>query len=45
VFIINGFVNKGDGNFEGPFLFKTIEETGITIGSYPATEQDIAKIK
>lgn len=45
VFIVNGYVNKGDGNFEGPFLLKTIEETGITIGSYPDCDSDIAQIK
>jgi hypothetical protein len=45
VFIVNGFVNKGDGNFEGPFLMKTIEETGITLGSYPGTDSEVYQIK
>lgn len=45
VFVVNGFVNKGDGNFEGPFVLKTLEETGITIGSYPGNESDIMAIK
>ena len=39
VFVVNGFVNKGDGNFEGPFMYKTLQDHGITIGSYPETEQ------
>lgn len=45
VFIVNGYVNKGDGNFEGPFLLKTIEETGLTIGSYPGNDNDVYQIK
>lgn len=45
VFIVNGFVNKGDGNFEGPFLMKTLEETGITLGSYPDSDSHCYQIK
>ena len=45
VYIVNGFVNKGDGNFEGPFLLKTLGDTGITIGSYPGTDQDVQMVK
>jgi len=45
VYVVNGFVNKADGNFEGPFLLKTIEETGITLGSYPANDNDVFQIK
>lgn len=48
VFIVNGYVNKGDGNFEGPFIIKNIEGTGgtnISLGNYPMNDQDYARIK
>lgn len=35
VFVVNGFVNKADGNFELEFKFAKFEEQRITIGSYP----------
>ena len=40
VFVVNGYVNKGDGNFELPFIYKTLKDHGITIGSYPDTDRD-----
>jgi len=41
VFIVNGSCTKADGNFLGDFYFKRIGETGITIGSYPASDMDV----
>ena len=44
VFIVNGFCNKADGNFLGQFNIKTIGETGITLGCYCLTEQDVNRV-
>lgn len=35
VFVVNGFVNKGDGNYEMPFVFKALDGYNIAIGSFP----------
>lgn len=43
--MVNGYVKKGDGNFEGPFFLKTLEGRNISIGSYPQSDQDYATIK
>lgn len=40
VFIVNGFVNKADGNFEGPFYMKTIPGANVTIGTFPNDDHD-----
>ena len=45
VFVVNGFVNKADGNFELDFRYQKIEDTGITIGSYPGSEQEAITLK
>ena len=45
VFVVNGFVNKGDGNFELDFQVGKIEDCSVTIGSFPQTDQDINVIK
>jgi hypothetical protein len=45
VYIVNGFVNKGDANFEQPFMYKTLEEYGITLGSYPESDKDCMRLK
>lgn len=45
VFVVNGYVNKADGNFEGPFFLKTLEGRSITIGSYPSADSDYGVIK
>lgn len=44
VFIVNGFCNKADGNFMTEFKFAEIGDTGIVLGSYPSSEEDIRKI-
>ena len=45
VFVVNGFVNKGDGNFEGEFHCKMIGESGIAIGSYPDNDMNVSEVK
>jgi hypothetical protein len=45
VFVVNGFVNKADGNFELDFRIQRIEESGITIGSFPGNDKDISQVK
>jgi hypothetical protein len=37
--IVNGFIEKADGNFKNEFFFTNIENTGIYIGSYIETEK------
>ena len=39
VFVVNGYVDKCDGNFHGGFIMQRIADTGIYLGSYPS--QDI----
>ena len=41
VWVVNGHINKGEGNFNGAFFFKTIEDSGVTLGSHPANEFDV----
>lgn len=38
--IVNGSIDKADGNFRSEFIFSKIENTGIYIGSFPQTDQD-----
>lgn len=45
VHVVNGFVNKADGNFELDFRYQAIEDTGVLIGSYPMTEYDCVQVK
>jgi len=44
VFIVNGFVNKADENFDGPFLCGVLGATGLSVGSYPAADIDIMQL-
>lgn len=44
VFIVNGHIDKADGNYIGPFFFKKISNSGIFLGSYPNFEADIHKL-
>lgn len=39
-FIVNGHVEKADGNFVGGLTFDQIGETNIYIGPYPQLEKD-----
>ena len=43
-YIINGFINKGDGNFLSGFNLSKIDNTKIIIGSYPLTQIDVDRI-
>ena len=45
VFIVNGSVQKADGNFIGPFTLVQIPKIYLTIGSYPVFDTDILRIK
>ena len=42
---MNGAVFKADGNFLNPFFFVAIDETWITLGSYPLHEIDLQRVK
>jgi hypothetical protein len=45
VYVVNGFVNKGDGNFELDFRYATFENQRVTIGSFPDKDDDISALK
>jgi hypothetical protein len=42
--LVNGFIDKADANFVGSLSFDKIGETGIFIGQYPQTEDDVLKL-
>ena len=44
VFIVNGFINKADENFDGPFLCSVLGATGLAVGSYPAADIDTMQL-
>jgi len=43
-YIINSFINKGDGNFLSGFFVSKIANTKIIIGPYPLYQIDVDKI-
>ena len=43
-YIVNGCVNKADGNFLRGFFVSEIANSGIIIGPYPLFETDVDKI-
>jgi len=46
VFIVNGKIEKVDGNFQGGFFFNKIKnDSGIILGTYPLTPNDVLKMK
>lgn len=45
VFIVNGKIEKVDGNFQGGFFFNRIKDSGIILGTYPLTPNDVLKMK
>ena len=45
VFIVNGRVERPDGNFNGGFFFHSIKSTNIILGTYPLTQNDIVRIQ
>jgi len=44
VFIVNGHIEKGDGNFIGEFNPKRLSDIGVVIGNYPASNQDVQQL-
>jgi hypothetical protein len=42
--IVNGLVDKVDGNFRGGLFFSKIGDTNIVIGAYPKSENDVIKM-
>ena len=45
VFIVNGQVEKADGNFLNPFFIQQVGDTNIYVGSYPSSEDDMYQLK
>ncbi len=45
IWIVNGHVEKADGNFLGELFFEKIGDTGISLGTYPNEEQDIQRLQ
>lgn len=45
VFIVNGRIDKLDGNFLGGFFFNKIKDTNIIIGSYPLSKNDLVRMQ
>lgn len=45
VWIVNGHIEKTDGNFLGDLAETKIGETGISIGPYPLCENDVVRLK
>ena len=45
MFVVNGFVNKADGNFELDYRVAKLSDSGISIGSYPINDQDVIQAK
>lgn len=43
--IVNGVIYNADANFLNNFYFKKIHDTGVLMGSYPANENDISRLK
>ena len=45
VFIVNGRIDKADGNFLGGFFFNKVKDTNIILGSYPLSQNDLIRMK
>lgn len=45
VFIVNGVIEKQDGNLNGGFFFNKVKDAKIIIGTYPMTLNDVLRIK
>ena len=44
MWIVNGFINKADENFDGPFLCGVLGTTGLAVGSYPQADIDTMQL-
>ena len=45
VWIVNGKLEKADGNFFGGFFFNRIKDSRMLVGSYPLTQSDISQLE
>ena len=45
IFIVNGRIEKFDGNIIGGFFFNRFKDTSIIIGTYPLSLNDILRLK
>lgn len=45
VFVVNGYVNKGDGNFELDFHTANFPKQRVVVGSYPENDRDVSQVK
>ena len=41
MWVVNGHVEKVDGNFQQEFFVRRIGNTGLFIGSYPNKREDV----
>jgi len=44
VHLVNGFIDKNDGNFLKTFGISKIGDTGCFLGSYPGTDHDVKRL-
>lgn len=45
VWIVNGHIEKADGNFLGELFYTKIGDTRVCLGTYPATEDQVSRLK
>ena len=45
VFVVNGIIDKCDGNFISEFYFVEITQSQLVVGSYPQSESDIRQLR
>jgi hypothetical protein len=45
VWIVNGKIERADGNFAGGFYFNKIKNSGIIVGSCPLGSADMERVK
>ena len=45
VFIVNGKLEKVDGNFQGGFFFNKVKDTRVILGTFPLTQKDLNQIQ
>lgn len=44
VYLVNGFIDKNDGNFLKSFGISKIGDTSCYVGSYPGTDYDVRRL-
>ena len=45
VWIVNGHIEKADGNFLGELFCSKIGDSGLCIGTYPSKEEDVQRLQ